>query len=603
MTTATMTSPMPLASDRTSAPAVRPRRIATEYGMVLRDGTELFYRAWLPAKPARRAVVLFHRGHEHSGRWQDLVDEIGLEDFAFFAWDARGHGRSPGERGHADGVGQLVRDADEFVTHIAEEHGIAMRDIALLGHSVGAVLASAWVHDYARPIRALVLGSPALRVRLYVPFAIPGLRLLQKIRPKAEVSSYVKGKLLTRDERRRDAYDSDPLITPVISVKMLLGLHDTATRMMEDASAITVPTLMLTSGADWVVKQLAQRQFFDRLGSDIKEMQNFPGFLHDTFGEKDRHLPIAGARRFILERFDEEPTGEVVVHNGDRFQALGNPLPVLSPKRIGFAVTRFLMMTVGRLSEGVRLGWREGFDSGAMLDYVYRNEARGVTALGRAIDRMFLDSPGWRGIRIRRRNLEAAIAATMRRLAEEGRPVRILDIATGHGRYVLDAMAANPEIASTALLRDWSAENVEAGRRLAKEQRTDAVCFETGDAFDAGSIAAAAPGSTLGVVSGLYELYPDNEAIRMSLAGLARAVEPGGYLIYTNQPWHPQQEFIARVLTSHRGGGSWVMRCRSQAEMDALACEAGFEKIGMEIDGAGIFSVSIARRTCLTTQG
>ena len=596
MTTAIITAPIPLTAGLAPVAAVRPQRIAEERRMVLRDGTELFYRAWLPDAPAKRAVVLFHRGHEHSGRWQDLVDEIGLEDFAFFAWDARGHGRSPGARGHAESVGQLVRDADEFVTRVAAEHGIAMRDIAVLGHSVGAVLAGAWVHDYAPPVRALVLGSPALRVRLYVPFAIPGLRLLQKIRPAAEVTSYVKGRLLTRDERRRDAYDRDPLITQAISVKVLLGLYDTASRLMADASAITAPTLMLTSGADWVVKQSAQRRFFRRLGAGVKEMRVFPGFLHDTFGEKERHLPIAEARRFILERFAEESAAAPVVHNGETFRALSRPLPWWSAKRLNFAATGFLMKTLGRLSEGIGLGWRKGFDSGAMLDYVYRNEARGTTPLGRAFDRMFLDSPGWRGIRLRKHNLEAAIGGAMRRLAGEGRAVRILDIATGHGRYVLDAMAANPEIPAGALLRDWSAENVEAGRRLAVSRNADGVEFEAGDAFDADSIAAVDPNPTLAIVSGLYELYPDNAAIRASLSGLARAVAPGGYLVYTNQPWHPQQELIARVLTSHRGGDAWIMRCRSQAEMDALVREAGFEKIATEIDDGGIFSVSVARR-------
>jgi len=42
-----------------------------------------------------------------------------------------------------------------------------------------------------------------------------------------------------------------------------------------------------------------------------------------------------------------------------------------------------------------------------------------------------------------------------------------------------------------------------------------------------------------------------------SLAGLAEAVEPGGYLVYTGQPWHPQLELIARALTSHRQGQAW----------------------------------------------
>jgi hypothetical protein len=38
------------------------------------------------------------------------------------------------------------------------------------------------------------------------------------------------------------------------------------------------------------------------------------------------------------------------------------------------------------------------------------------------------------------------------------------------------------------------------------------------------------------------------------------------------------------------------MRRRTQLEMDGLARRAGFEKVGMEIDRWGIFSVSVARR-------
>ncbi len=96
-------------------------------------------------------------------------------------------------------------------------------------------------------------------------------------------------------------------------------------------------------------------------------------------------------------------------------------------------------------------------------------------------------------------------------------------------------------------------------------------------------------------MSGLFELFPDNEPVLRSLRGLADAVEPGGHLIYTNQPWHPQVEFIARVLTN-REGQPWIMRRRSQAEMDELVQTAGFAKLSQEIDPWGIFTVSLARR-------
>ena len=52
---------------------------------------------------------------------------------------------------------------------------------------------------------------------------------------------------------------------------------------------------------------------------------------------------------------------------------------------------------------------------------------------------------------------------------------------------------------------------------------------------------------------------------------------------------------IARVLTN-REHQPWVMRRRTQAEMDQLVQSVGFEKIEMAIDPFGIFTVSVARR-------
>src|SRR5205823_3469936 len=126
------------------------------------DGAELFFRAWLPAKPTNRALVLFHRGHEHSGRFAELVEALGLEDVAVFAWDARGHGRSPGERGYATSFSCVVKDIDWFVRFIRDEYRIPIENIIALGHSVGGVALAAWVHDYAPAIRGMVLVTPAV---------------------------------------------------------------------------------------------------------------------------------------------------------------------------------------------------------------------------------------------------------------------------------------------------------------------------------------------------------------------------------------------------------------------------------------------------------
>ena len=589
----------------TAHPAARPM---AEHTFTTFDGTELFYRHWPALEPETMhgAVVMFHRGHEHSGRMEHIVNELGLADFDFFAWDARGHGRSPGKRGDAPGIAASVRDVEAFIAHIGAEHGFQPEDIAVLAQSVGAVLAVTWVHDYAPRIRAMILGSPAFSVKLYVPFARPAIALWAKLRGNFFVNSYVKAKFLTHDPERIASFNADPLITRAISARILTGLYDDAERVVADAAAITTPTQLFISGADWVVRHWPQHEFYNRLTCPHNERHVLPGFYHDTFGEKKRELAFAPMRDFIRRMFAMPPYVPDLT-DADRqgpsaqvYKWLESPLPLSSVKGLYFALVRHLLRLLGPLSEGVALGLKTGFNSGSTLDYVYRNRPAGVTAVGRFIDKQYLSGPGWSGIRVRKTHLEELLLLAAQRLRQEGTPVRIMDIAAGHGRYVFDALAAMSAQGvewESALLRDYSPLNVEKGsRRVAESAFADKIGFVSGDAFDAESLAAVSPRPTLAIVSGLYELFPGNAPLRASLRGLADALPAGGYLLYTNQPWHPQLEFIARALTSHRDGQNWVMRCRSQAEMDQLVSRAGFVKITQRVDAAGIFTVSLARR-------
>lgn len=568
------------------------------------DGIELFYRAWLPQKPAQRALFLFHRGHEHSGRFADVVEALGLEETAIFAWDARGHGRSPGERGAAPSFATVIKDLDFFVRTIAREHQIPLANTIVLGHSVGAVAVAAWVHDYAPPIRAMVLVTPALRVKLYVPFAIPGLRALQAIRGEGRsfVKSYVKSTMLTHDREQARRYDADPLIARAIAVNILLDLYDTSTRLMDDAGAIRTPTLLLAAGrSDWVVSLAAQQRLFDRLGSPVKQMRVFDGLYHDIMHEADRQPVLDEIRSFVTRMFDEPPALPPLLdadergHTKDEYDRLRRPLSPASPQRLSFGLQKAMLRTTGRLSRGMALGWDTGFDSGRSLDYVYENQPRGRLLVGRWADKWYLNAVGWRGIRQRKVHLELLLRKAIERVGASGRPVRLLDIATGCGRYVLETIASLPPgTVESALLRDITPANLDAGQKLAEKLGLSQVKFEPGDAFDGESIAAIQPAPTIAIVSGLYELFPDNARVLASLRGIARAMREGGLLIYTGQPWHPQIEMIARVLPN-RDGQPWIMRRRTQAEMDDLVRAAGFEKLEMEIDRWGIFTVSLAK--------
>ena len=585
------------------------KRAALEQTFTAADGTGIFYRHWPGQNPQapKRAIILFHRGHEHSGRQQDVVDSLELPDYACFAWDARGLGKSPGVRGFAENFGVFVKDAELFARHICSNYGYKMEDIAVIAQSVGGVIAAAWLHDYAPNIRCLVLASPALKVKLYVPFARQSLALMQKLGltkkfpALAFVNSYVKAKWLTHDAARIASYDVDPLITKPIAVNILLELYETAERLVKDAAAITTPTQFLVSGKDCVVHQKPMQNLYEKLGATTKEYHLFDGFFHDTLGEKDRHLPLAKARNFIEAQFAKpfhQPDLTQSDHAGftfDEAESFKKPLSKLSLKNLYFAAIRANIAFGSLTSTGLKLGVDTGFDSGSTLDYVYENQARGKGFLGRFADRTYLNAIGWRGIRQRKQHIESLLAKAAAILRADFLPVRIMDIAAGHGRYALEAaIAVN---ADHVLLRDYSELNVTGGNKLIQQMGLgNKAQFTLADAFDQQSIAAVTPKPTIAIVSGLYELFPENAPLQTSLAGVHQALEAGGYLIYTNQPWHPQLELIARTLTSHRQNKAWIMRRRSQREMDQLVANAGFEKIDQLSDTWGIFSVSLAKR-------
>lgn len=577
-----------------------------ESGFAANDGARLFYQAWkpcsAPADRAPRALIFLHRGHEHSGRIAALVERFGLQQDWAFAYDARGHGHSPGERGDAPDFATLVSDLDAFVRHVAAQYDIAPENMIVVANSVGAVVAATWVHDYAPRIRGLIMAAAAFSIKLYVPLAKPALRLARRFKPELFVTSYIRPGMLTHSKEEAAAYAADPMIAKSISARILLELADTAKRIVDDASAIDVPVLMLAADKDYVVSEAPQRRFFENLGSTLKRYVRLDDCYHAVFYESDTRTAIQASLDFIAECHDGAPRAPEHYAGADRTGPAARAYAALERGESGSAVTRAwfglqrrMLGVLGPLSDGMRIGLANGFDSGESLDYVYRNQAGGKLGIGKMIDRGYLDAVGWRGVRVRKAQLQGLLAA---RIAAHppGEPVRILDIAAGSARYVLETVKRFQDRRIEVTLRDYMQYNVDNARRLAGElELRMPVDVQLADAFSADSYAGLEGRHDIAVVSGLYELFSDNDKVLASLQGMVRSLRPGGYLIYTAQPWHPQLDMIAYTLNNHRGL-PWKMRPRPQAEMDALVMLAGARKVDTAIGVDGIFTVSLARK-------
>ncbi|MDN3447741.1 alpha/beta fold hydrolase [Psychrobacter sp. APC 3281] len=582
------------------------------------DGTAIYYRYWLTtpledikqANQPLRQVILLHRGHEHSGRLAELGEQFATAGYQVFAWDARGNGRSGGIKDHAESVTELERDLEGFVQLVIGQTGIAIEDTLIVASSIGAVLAAAWVHDYAPNIRGMILGTPALSIRLYLPFAIPSLKVARTLGLMSRVSSYVKAQVLTHDKDAQQAYNSDPLISNSISTDLLIDTHATGQRLLDDAGAITVPTFVLCAGKDYVVDKQAERAFYEAINTPIKRWQLYPDSYHAIFHETNKADVFADCIEFAEEIFStpvQAPDLSAAHLNSaskDKVDRLA-----IKPFNPNFAITRFAMQRFGHVSDAIATGLEHGFDSGHSLDHVYYNKPSGQNKFGQAVDKFYLNNIGWQGIRIRREHIlelaRLALADIEDKNQSSNKPYRpkLLDIASGHGFYAFDLMTEFADL--YAELRDYEMHNIQALQAKAQQlAMSNRIMISQKDAFDPTSYIDADTNDTstdtkkadLAIASGLFELFSDNTLPATALAGIYNSLKSGGYLIYTNQPWHPEQEFISKTLNNHRGS-SWVMRCRSQAEMDQLVERAGFKKITMRIDRFGIFTVSLAIKT------
>ncbi|HEY8597796.1 MAG TPA: class I SAM-dependent methyltransferase family protein [Thermomicrobiales bacterium] len=268
--------------------------------------------------------------------------------------------------------------------------------------------------------------------------------------------------------------------------------------------------------------------------------------------------------------------------------------PRVNPDALQWRLTRAVLRVGGRLSGGLALGYRRGFDSGPMLDYVYRNQAQGNLLIGRAIDRLYLNQIGWRGIRARRTLLVETLLRLIAARREAGLPTHIVDIAAGPGRYLLEMLADHDQGDLSAHCRDLDPAGQQQGRTLARDLGLGSVTFARGDATDGDELAALTPQPQIVIASGIYEILTDDAAIQRSMRGVWALLPAGGSFVFTTQVTHPQLDLIANTLPNHRGE-PWIMGVRSLATVEGWARDASFVDVRSTVEPHGLFAVTVAQ--------
>lgn len=277
------------------------------------------------------------------------------------------------------------------------------------------------------------------------------------------------------------------------------------------------------------------------------------------------------------------------------YEELSKPLTLFSYKWFKWGVVRFFINTAGRLSKGIRIGLKHGFDSGTMLDYVYENNPQGWLFVGKLIDKAYLNGPGWSGIRQRKIHLKGVLREVIEANRKNGKDTVIMDVASGPGRYLIETRREYGKHGITIICRDMDEKGLNLGRKLCSKLGVDSIKYEKADAFSPEALKRAEPAPNVIIVSGLYELFTNDDIIKKSMSNISAVLKSGDYFIFTNQPYHPQLELIARTLPN-RLKEYWVMRLRPDSEVKTWAGASGFKHVKTLLDGYGIFSVHLFQK-------
>ncbi len=246
------------------------------------DGVPLHGYRW-PGS-GRGRVLLVHGYGEHAGRYETFAAWLAQQGWAVWACDLRGHGRSPGPRGHIRSFQDYVRDVAAL--QAAGDSLAPQGPCVLLGHSLGGLIALRYVQVRKPTLQGLVLSAPFLGLAFPVPswkrWTAPWL---SRLWPSFTSPNGINPDFLSRDPAITQAYAHDPWVHRVVTARWFAETLQAQREAMAHAGEVNLPLFLLLGQDDRIADGKKSQELFASVRSQDKELKIYPGFRHEPLNE------------------------------------------------------------------------------------------------------------------------------------------------------------------------------------------------------------------------------------------------------------------------------------------------------------------------------
>lgn len=268
------------------------------------DDLKLFYQLWVPDAP-KAVLVVVHGLGDHSGRYGPFIRYFVERGYAVVAYDQRGHGRSEGERGHAEQFHDFLQDLAQFVQMTKER--FPKLPVFLVGHSFGGQVALNFVVRYAKGLRGVVLSSPNIVLKLPVPNWKKKIAEWSKnTMGHARLTHPLNAKMLSHDPAVVQAYEADPLVFHHVTARLGALIMHNLDIIMAMALRIHLPTYFVQAGDDVICSPEGTKAFFQRVPITKKQLKVYDGMFHELFNETNREQVFSDIDVWLNEQLKED---------------------------------------------------------------------------------------------------------------------------------------------------------------------------------------------------------------------------------------------------------------------------------------------------------
>jgi alpha-beta hydrolase superfamily lysophospholipase len=247
---------------------------------------QLFGQAWLPEQPPRAVVALVHGFGEHGGRYTYLAEALTGAGYVLSTFDHRGHGRSPGLRGHVDRADQFLADIKASLV-VAKDLAPAV-PLFLFGHSMGGLLALNYAIRSPEGLFGVIASAPLLSQPNVAPWMTFAAGALSRIKPDFSFDTGVKPETISRDPAEVKRYRDDPYVHGRASARLGTEVPTAQTWTQAHAGELRIPLLLYHGTDDPLVPIAGSRTFFANVKVADKEWIEWPGGYHESHNDLHR---------------------------------------------------------------------------------------------------------------------------------------------------------------------------------------------------------------------------------------------------------------------------------------------------------------------------